>query len=42
MDIVEYLTPLLGSRQGTNRLRIMPTDEYRLGLRRPEEGPESA
>lgn len=28
MDIVEYLTPLLGGRQGTNRLRIMPTDAY--------------
>lgn len=29
MDIVKYVTPLLGSWQGKNRLRIMPTDDYK-------------
>ena len=29
MDIVKYVTPLLGSWQGKNRSRIMPTDDYK-------------
>jgi hypothetical protein len=29
MDIVQYITPLLGSSQGKNRLRLMPTDDYK-------------
>jgi hypothetical protein len=29
MDIVRFGTPLLGSWQGENRFRLMPTDEYR-------------
>ncbi|MDF9750331.1 DUF1579 family protein [Arthrobacter sp. ES3-54] len=29
MDIVRYMTPLLGTWQGQNRSRIMPTDDYR-------------
>lgn len=29
MTIVEALIPLLGSWQGVNRLRLLPTDEYR-------------
>ncbi|MET3921742.1 DUF1579 family protein [Arthrobacter sp. UYEF20] len=29
MNIVEYLRPLLGSWRGTNRLRIMPTDDFK-------------
>lgn len=28
MSVVDHLTPLLGRWQGTNRLRLMPTDEY--------------
>lgn len=28
MSIVDHLSPLFGSRQGTNRLRLMPTDDY--------------
>ena len=28
MSVVDYLDPVLGSWQGTNRLRLMPTDEY--------------
>src|SRR5690349_13353764 len=28
MTVVDLLTPLLGRRQGTNRLRFLPTDEY--------------
>ena len=28
MTIVEVLTPLLGSWQGVNKLRLLPTDEY--------------
>ena len=28
MSIVDHLTPLSGSWQGTNRLRLMPTDDY--------------
>ncbi|SFT67432.1 DUF1579 family protein [Arthrobacter sp. ov118] len=29
MDIVRYLTPLLGSWQGENRFRLMPTDDFK-------------
>ena len=29
MDIVRYMTPLLGTWQGQNRSRIMPTDDYK-------------
>lgn len=29
MRIVEHLAPLLGSWHGVNRLRMLPTDEYR-------------
>ena len=29
MDIVKYLTPFLGAWQGQNRLRLMPTDDYK-------------
>lgn len=29
MDIVQYLTPLLGNWQGENRFRLMPTDDYK-------------
>jgi len=28
MSVVDYLAPLLGDWRGTNRLRLMPTDEY--------------
>ena len=28
MSVVDHLTPLLGRWQGTNRLRLMPTDDY--------------
>jgi len=28
MSVVDHLAPLLGRWQGTNRLRLMPTDEY--------------
>ncbi|WP_456788799.1 DUF1579 family protein [Cellulomonas sp. P5_C5] len=28
MSVVDHLTPMLGRWQGTNRLRLMPTDEY--------------
>lgn len=28
MSVVNHLTPLLGRWEGTNRLRLMPTDEY--------------
>lgn len=28
MSVVDLLSPLLGRWQGTNRLRLMPTDEY--------------
>ena len=28
MSVVDHLAPMLGSWQGTNRLRLMPTDEY--------------
>ena len=29
MDIVKYVTPFLGTWHGQNRLRLMPTDEYK-------------
>ncbi|WP_354187782.1 hypothetical protein [Arthrobacter sp. UYCu712] len=29
MDIVEYVTPLLGSWQGKNGLRLMPADDFK-------------
>jgi hypothetical protein len=29
MDIVRYITPLLGSLRGENRFRLMPTDDYK-------------
>ena len=29
MSVVDHLTPFLGSWHGTNRLRLMPTDDYR-------------
>ena len=28
MSVVDHLTPMLGRWQGTNRFRLMPTDEY--------------
>ena len=28
MTVVDYLGPMLGDWRGTNRLRLMPTDEY--------------
>ena len=28
MSVVDHLAPMLGRWQGTNRLRLMPTDEY--------------
>ena len=28
MSVVDYLGPMLGGWRGTNRLRLMPTDEY--------------
>jgi hypothetical protein len=28
MDIVEFMTPLMGTWKGVNRLRLMPTDDY--------------
>ena len=28
MSVVDYLGPMLGDWHGTNRLRLMPTDEY--------------
>lgn len=28
MSVVDHLTPLLGRWQGTNRFRLMPTDDY--------------
>jgi hypothetical protein len=28
MTVVDYLAPMLGHWRGTNRLRLMPTDEY--------------
>ena len=28
MTVVDYLAPMLGDWRGTNRLRLMPTDEY--------------
>ena len=29
MDIVKYVTPFLGTWHGQNRLRLMPTDDYK-------------
>ena len=28
MDIVEFMTPLMGKWQGVNKLRLRPTDDY--------------
>ncbi|WP_421733913.1 DUF1579 family protein [Cellulomonas sp.] len=32
MSIVDHLTPLFGTWRGTNRLRLMPTDDYQASL----------
>ncbi|WP_034623432.1 DUF1579 family protein [Cellulomonas sp. URHE0023] len=39
MSVVDHLSPFFGRWQGTNRLRLMPTDDYRSSVATATVGP---